>query len=715
MVRFQGAWYTREPLGPENSTPPPTDISRTSIPPVAPSGRFSLAGGYALAARRWWSRRFVAGFALGALLSSGHQFLRAYVIVAPEPVVSRALGVLLTATVIGLSTALIGACAELVGRVPGRLFDTRGGGATTGRALAFVALATWLSGLTAFHVVADGFLVEGGTELSYGALEFFANGLDELTGPVLVENLGVALGGGVLALILGVVATWWAMRRGPAEPSSPGLAYALFASGVPLSIAPLSMEHGALNFLRESTPELALSDSVIERRREALDIPVSFRVAPGPVLASEPAWRRKALASRGPRPNVLITVLESVSVEHVGYHGYERTVTPALDGIAARSVRFLQARTTATHSNYAQMAVLSSLFPRRFTGLDTYRRLDYPRTLWHDLLVPLGYATATISSQDERWQGMLRFATTDTPTTVLAAHVHDGPLLDLGTEKVVPDHVTREKVIDFIDHARGPWAAYVNFQSTHFPYKLPDSAAKPFSPWRPAPKTFRYLGYPSVERDVVVNKYDNALRYVDAQLGALRAHLERTGQLDDTLWIITSDHGELFHDHGTVTHGRTLFEGEARVPLLLHWPRRLAAADVTRSVSTLDVLPTLAELLEVEPHPSFQGQSLLHPDDERRAVFMNIQGMSSQDGVLCFPYKLVLDRRSATYTLYDVEKDPGETKDLYFARRQIAEALRGLLTAQMRAQLAYHAPERPEQRAVRYAPRMLGCPVLPVD
>src|SRR5690606_29355312 len=109
-------------------------------------------------------------------------------------------------------------------------------------------------------------------------------------------------------------------------------------------------------------------------------------------------WDAAARHLPGPRPNVLLSLLESVGVNHLGYEGYSRPLTPHLDRLAESSLNFRQARSTATHSNYAQMAVLSSLFPRRYTGLDTYRRLDYPRVLWHDFLGTLGYTTVTHSS-----------------------------------------------------------------------------------------------------------------------------------------------------------------------------------------------------------------------------------------------------------------------------------------------------------------------------
>jgi hypothetical protein len=84
------------------------------------------------------------------------------------------------------------------------------------------------------------------------------------------------------------------------------------------------------------------------------------------------------------------------------------------------------------------MAILSSLFPRRGTMLDQYGRLDYPRFLSHDLFHQLGYRTATISSQDETWQGMRRFEDTGTPTLFVHAPDYTGQHIDTGTERSCP-------------------------------------------------------------------------------------------------------------------------------------------------------------------------------------------------------------------------------------------------------------------------------------
>src|SRR5690606_4975372 len=120
----------------------------------------------------------------------------------------------------------------------------------------------------------------------------------------------------------------------------------------------------------------------------------------------------------------LLVMLESVATGFVGYLGSDLGVTPNLDSLAESGLVMTRAWSTATHSNYAQMAVLSSLVPRRGLGLDTYETLHYPRVLLHDVFSKLGYAPATISSQDESWQGMHRFQDTGTPHWFADARSH---------------------------------------------------------------------------------------------------------------------------------------------------------------------------------------------------------------------------------------------------------------------------------------------------
>ena len=306
----------------------------------------------------------------------------------------------------------------------------------------------------------------------------------------------------------------------------------------------------------------------------------------------------------------------------------------------------------------------------------------------------------------------MRFETTKTPVYRWHAQSYDGEHLDIGSELAVPDDVTVDHALRWMDDQAKPWALYMNLQATHFPYRIPAGEPTPFTPTEPDAGSFNYLRYPRSDREVALNRYDNALSYVDRQLGRIEQHLRATGQLDSTIWIITADHGEMFFEHDMVTHGKTLFDSEARVPIMVHWPSHLKPMSVDAPVSNLDVMPTFADLVDLPPHPSFQGKSLLSAssgEEDARAIYMNIQGLRTSEAVVCWPYKLIVEHAGGHVRLFDLEQDPGELRDLASKKVRVSESLRQTLRGQMRAQVEYHGKDD-SFRTVRYAPRLARCP-----
>ena len=597
-------------------------------------------------------------------------------------------------------------------------------GTRIGRTLSVSLSALVIAGLSLVLVLGVALRVASGSWLTLGAIQFWLKAGDHILDSSAGDYRGwLALVLGV-ALVLGAISFVW-LRRAVQRPTGRHVARPVHVLAAALLGGLVGGVFAARNegFARGmfvGAPMLALVSS-FDNPLEELDrvraetAERGEALAPnGPPLHAAAAWREVALASDGPRPNVILMTLESVGVNHLGFAGYARDTTPELDRLAREGLWMRRAWATATHSNYAQMAILSSLFPRRSESLDMYERLDYPRYLFHDLFFDLGYTAATISSQDERWQGMIDFQRTGTPTFYWYAADYEGAHLDIGSEKIVPDEHTTDVILDWLPRQRGKrWSLYVNLQSTHFPYPLPPGTPEPFQPAEPSRATFRYLDYPETDREPAINRYDNALHYVDSQIGRIRRYLEASGELPHTLWIITADHGENFFDHGEVTHGKTLYDSEARVPLVLYYPDRIAPESRDDPVSHLDIMPTVAELLDIPPHPSYQGASFLEPGaTAKRGIYMNIQGLRFADGVVCYPYKLVLERTGKRSLLFDLGRDPAEEHDLFSKEPALAGLLAESLSAQLGAQLDYHAEESPT-RSERFQPRMRRCPALP--
>jgi arylsulfatase A-like enzyme len=594
---------------------------------------------------------------------------------------------------------------------------------------AFTIHATWVGVWVLVHFTSTILRALSGAYLTRGVLEFaMAGDLHFFLGILGDYTRYVGLLLAIVALV--AIAVVLLVRRELGRPETPRPRARPVLLAVPFALVVVGLAPARLlPGLEAASPEVALASSLDptidddpiatpDEEESSPDRPTPKRpTVPGGLPQSEGARWRDEIAKLPPRKtNVILLTLESITPRHLGYMGYERDTTPNLDRIAKESLRMRKAWSTATHSNYAQMAILSSLFPRRSTGLDVYRRLDYPRVLLHDIMSQLGYSTATVSSQDETWQGMLKFQQTGTPTFYRHSKDYRWNHIDTGAELVVVDHVTVDTAIDWMTRQGDkPFSIYINFQATHFPYRLQHGVPRPFEPTEIPRGHFNYLGYPESDRQAAINRYDNALHYVDEQIGKLTAFLEKNDKLADTLWVITADHGESFHEHGQVTHGKTLYDAEARVPLLVHWPAKVTAGDAYEPVSTLDVLPTILDLLDVPTHPSFQGKSFMNKSaegHEQNAVFMNIQGLRSAEAVVCWPWKLVVDRTSRTIQLYDLERDPDELDDRAKHEGEIARTLRATLSAQMTAQLAYHKSGS-EGLGKRYAPKLLSCPELP--
>jgi arylsulfatase A-like enzyme len=310
---------------------------------------------------------------------------------------------------------------------------------------------------------------------------------------------------------------------------------------------------------------------------------------------------------------------------------------------------------------------------------------------------------------------MRAFQTTTTPNPILDAANHPGPHLGAGLEGKLPDHVTVERALQWLDGVspERPFELYVNLQRTHFPYELPAGIDAPFQPADPDPSRFGFLGYPPSELAAARNRYDNALRYVDAQVGRLYDGLAARGRLRDTLWVITGDHGESFHDQGLVTHGSSLRESQTRVPLWVLWPGHVPPGEHAEAVSTLDVMPTLLSLLGLPAHPSYQGRAFAgeRPSTGAHAAqYLTLQGLRYADAVVCWPFKLIHESNRARLWLHDLAHDPEEARDLMSTRDPRARALAETLLTMVQAQRAYHADHT--RMAQQFAPRLPPCPAL---
>lgn len=410
--------------------------------------------------------------------------------------------------------------------------------------------------------------------------------------------------------------------------------------------------------------------------------------------------------------NVIVLLIESLRADQLLTSGGEREVMPNVERLAREGLTFRNHYTQASHSDYADLAPLSSHYPLRSPSYHIYPRdPSYPRVLIYDVLKQLGYRTAIFSSQNEHWGGMLNYLDTGNWDRILHAETYQGPTYvpRVETEALyrffrgqkragkIDDRFTVGEAIQWIgNESSQPFFIYMNLQNSHLPYEVPADFPPRFGT---GTVTFpiRLGSFPPDSTDAVKDLYANALAYVDAQLGRLIGFLEERGLLDRTIIVITGDTGQAFFEHGFAGHASELYNEVMRVPLVIHGPGIGTETD-DRLSEHVDVPPTLLSLLGLPPHPSFQGRNLLGDDSTEREVFLVGQAAAHQYAIVREHYKLIYDATANGYLLFDLAEDPGETRDLSADRPRLREELAARLHAWRKVQLDYYADVGAQRR-----------------
>ncbi len=345
-------------------------------------------------------------------------------------------------------------------------------------------------------------------------------------------------------------------------------------------------------------------------------------------------------------PNVLFIVLDTVRAESTSLHGYERDTTPVLRELAREGIRFDHARVPAPWTLPAHASIFTSRWPHELSA-----RLDKPLDDSYDTLAEAlrdrGYATAGFVANRffcNAWYGLGRgFLHYDDSAITLTSILGSSGLGRQIARGVFPSPVDRpsaffrrkdaqtlnREFLSWLDLQRPeerPFFVFLNYFDAHDPYIPPDGWRRRFGmepegkadfallrDWHEATRTNPVV--PDREVTLAIDSYDECIAYLDEQLGRLFDDLERRGILDETLIIVTSDHGELFGEHGIYGHGSCLYRPVLHVPMLIVGPSKSEIPPggvVEAPVSLRDLPATVLDLLfrtESSPSP-FQGRSL---------------------------------------------------------------------------------------------------------
>jgi arylsulfatase A-like enzyme len=416
--------------------------------------------------------------------------------------------------------------------------------------------------------------------------------------------------------------------------------------------------------LTDAFPAADLTDfEPIGQRKPRIAAPAAQRgrpVRPAQVVRGGPA---KPL-------NVMLLVLESVAQRWTSFGGIYDT-TPNLVKEAARGLVVERFYAHVGRSSNSLAALLLSVYPklnfRDFT--EEYPRVE--RTSLATVFHERGYRTAFMTPSDMGWAGWETFLPARGFDEVRDQHALScsPPISSWGVE----DRCLAEGLIDYIrrDPAR-PFFVMGWTQQTHHPYEpSPDTPVVDLVGDRePSPDAYD------------LNRYLNVLRETDRQLARVFDALRESGLADNTIVAVVGDHGQAFgYPHDSYLQGRTVYEEDVHVPLLIWWPRRYVAPQRAPTIGGhVDLAPTIAELAGVPPAPDWQGRSLFDSERAPRAYFYVAQDefkLAVREG----GWKYILDLRRGTDELYDLDRDPTEQHDVAAEQPDRCSRLRQRLAA----------------------------------
>ncbi|MBC8231504.1 sulfatase-like hydrolase/transferase [bacterium] len=350
-------------------------------------------------------------------------------------------------------------------------------------------------------------------------------------------------------------------------------------------------------------------------------------------------------------PNILLIMSDEHAPMFSGPYGHPLVQTPNMDRLAANGVTFTNAYCNSPLCVPSRMSFMTGRYVHHIGAWDNASPLAPDAVTWAHLLRSVGYDVVLSGKQHFCGQDQLHGFRTQLARDLHAERLHGlidwskgtppaarpwGGLQNAGpgtTEEIEVDDMVETKALEYLRNpARKdqPWALNVSFIAPHFPLIVPrrffdlyptDKVDLPNIPpahlenqhpvYKRMRRMFGLIDFPEELVRQGRAGYYGLITYLDEKIGRLLDALEETGQLDNTLVIYTSDHGEMNGEHG-MWRKSNFYEFSAQVPLQIVWPGHIpAGCRVDEVVSLVDLTATLVNVADASPVTHLDGDSLL--------------------------------------------------------------------------------------------------------
>ncbi len=422
--------------------------------------------------------------------------------------------------------------------------------------------------------------------------------------------------------------------------------------------------------------------------------------------------------------NAILISIDTLRPDHLGCYGHAQPTSPTLDALAARGVRFEDVTAAAPWTLPSHATMLTGLYPSHHGVRSHETRLSEDVFTLAEEFRDDGFQTFAVvnthnvgAPQFRLRQGFEEFRyvieTEENPST--------GRVRTFNSAETIVS--TAKEILGGRD-AGEPFFLFLHFYDAHTDFTPKDEYRERFV----GPYTGHVDGSTSqlAEARALLETlddddlrhlrelYDAEIRQLDDVLGRFFAWLQGEGLFEQTLFVVTSDHGEEFQEHGGLLHGRTQYQEVLRIPLILAGPGIPAGTTVSTPVHGVDVTPTLLARMGIRSRqardgidltPAWSGGVLPERSFFAEADHNNvISGEVVSDikkMVRNGPTKLLFDVQSRALELYDLAQDPRELRDLSLERPARAAALRAELETFLEGAVEAESVAPPNEEELR--------------
>ncbi|MEM7480142.1 MAG: sulfatase [Acidobacteriota bacterium] len=367
--------------------------------------------------------------------------------------------------------------------------------------------------------------------------------------------------------------------------------------------------------------------------------------------------------------SVLILDIDTLRADRLGCYGNERATSPRIDALAERGVRFEWAFSQAPLTPPSQASILTGMYPSSHGVVGRGARLAREHLTLAEIFRRQGFQTAGFvdGGYMNRGFGM-------------------GQGFRLYADRRAGLEGIGPQVLDWLDdHGGEPFLLLVHTYDVHTPYDPPEpyrslfldeiaASTEGFEPTSAAMETVRRAVWWDAEarlpeRDIAyaLALYDAGIRYVDDWVGRIVDRLAALDLLESTLIVVISDHGEEFQEHGSVLH-ETLYSTVTRVPLILSFAPWGPSKVVSQTVETVDLMPTLLEVVDAPIPRPVQGESLAPllagRSMRERPAISESRLFGRQRAVALGDLRMIYHLRDSTTEVFEFRRDPLEQAPL---------------------------------------------------